>query len=83
MNSQAENVRQIPKLGGAIPSWSPDGSYVLFRRDVHRGEGARYVPFRFDVRTMDAEPLWPALPDSVPEFPDLSTQSLDKMPPMR
>ncbi len=81
MNSQGENVRQITKLGGDIPSWSPDGSYVLFRRDVHRGEGARYVPFRFDLDAMQAEPLWPTLPDSVPDFPDLSTQMLNQTAP--
>jgi len=68
-------VRQITKLGGDNPQWSPDGSDVLFRRDVHWGEGARYVPFRFDLETMQAEPLWPALADSVPDFPDLSTQN--------
>ena len=41
MNSQGENVRQVTELGGDNPQWSPGGSHVLFRRDVHRGEGAR------------------------------------------
>jgi hypothetical protein len=77
MNSRGKNTRQITDLGGDIPGWGPDASYITFRRDVHRGEGARYVPFRFDLETMTAEPLWPARPDSVPDFPDLSTQALD------
>jgi hypothetical protein len=38
------------------------------------------VPFRFDMSSMEAKALWPALPDSVPDFPDLSTQSLSKTP---
>jgi hypothetical protein len=79
MNSQGENVRQITKLGGDNPQWSPDGSNVVFRRDVNQGKGARYVPFRFDLDAMQAEPLWPALPDSVPDFPDLSAQTLRKV----
>ena len=83
MNSQGKNGRQITELGGDNPQWSPDGSNVLFRRDVHRGEGARYVPFRFDLETMQAEPLWPALADSVPDFPDLSTQTLNATPTRR
>ena len=83
MNSQGKNGRQITELGGDNPHWSPDGSNVLFRRDVHRGEGARYVPFRFDLDAMQAEPLWPALPDSVPDFPDLSTQTLNATPTRR
>lgn len=78
MDHRGENIRQITELGGDNPRWSDDGSYFVFRRDVHQGEGARYVPFRFDMGSMEAEPLWPALPDSVPVFPDLSTQSLDK-----
>jgi hypothetical protein len=77
MDERGENVRQITELGGDIPRWSLDGGYFIFRRDVHRGEGARYVPFRFDLGAMTAQPLWPALADSVPDFPDLSTQSLD------
>ena len=78
MNHRGENVRQITKLGGDNPRWSDDGSFFVFRRDVHRGEGARYVPFRFDLETMEASPLWPALPDSVPDFPALSSQSLSQ-----
>jgi Tol biopolymer transport system component len=83
MNTDGEEIRRITQLGGDNPRWSADGSSFVFRRDVHRGEGARYVPFRFDLETMEAKPLWPALPDSVPDFPDLSTQSLDKIAPRR
>jgi len=83
MNSQGENGRKITELGGDIPVWDPSGSYIIFRRDVHKGEGARYVPFRFDLETMEAEPLWTALPDSVPDFPPLSSQSLDRITPRR
>jgi len=78
MNHRGENIRQITELGGDNPRWSPDGSYFVFRRDVHRGEGARYVPYRFDPDRMEGQPLWPTLPDSVPDFPPLSSQSLDK-----
>jgi dipeptidyl aminopeptidase/acylaminoacyl peptidase len=78
MDKNGESLRRVTEMGGDNPRWSPNGSSFVFRRDVHRGEGARYVPFRFDLERMEAEPLWPALPDSVPDFPDLSTQSLDK-----
>ncbi len=74
MDHRGENVRQITERGGENLQWTPDGNSFLFKRDVHRGEGARYVPYRFDLTTREAEPLWPALPDSVPEFPPLSTQ---------
>jgi hypothetical protein len=77
MDRRGKNVRQVTELGGDNPRWSANGSSFVFRRDVHRGEGARYVPFRFELETMTAEPLWPARPDSVPDFPDLSTQALD------
>jgi len=77
-DSSDTDARQITELGGDIPRWAPDGSFFIFRRDVHRGQGARYVPYRFDMATMEAEPLWPALPDSVPDFPPLSSQTLSK-----
>ena len=31
------------------------------------------------MNTMEAKSLWPALPDSVPDFPDLSTQTLSQV----
>jgi len=83
MNRHGENAHQITKLGGDIPRCGSNASYFIFRRDVHKGEGARYVPYRFDLQTKVAEPLWPALPDSIPDFPDLSTQSLQKITPRR
>ncbi|WP_263808973.1 TolB family protein [Salinibacter sp.] len=78
MESRGENARQITTLGGDIPRCGSNGSYFIFRRDVNQGQGARYVPFRFELETMEAEPLWPTLPDSVPDFPPLSSQSLSK-----
>ena len=83
MESRGENARQITTLGGDIPRCGSNGSYFIFRRDVNQGQGARYVPFRFELETMEAEPLWPTLPDSVPDFPTLSTQSLNKLTPRR
>jgi len=62
-------------LGSDNSRWAPDSNYLI-TRNVDRGPGARYVPYRFDMETMKAEPLWPALPDSVPDFPDFSTQTL-------
>jgi len=82
-DSSDKDARQITELGGDNPRWASDGSYFIFTRDVHRGQGARYVPYRFDMETMEAKPLWPALPDSVPDFPDLSTQTLNKLNPRR
>ena len=83
MNRRGGDVQQVTGLGGDIPRCGAKGGSFTFRRDVHRGEGARYVPFRFDLKTMAAEPLWPTLPDSVPDFPSLSTQTLDKIAPRR
>jgi hypothetical protein len=73
-----DDARPITELGGENPRWEPDGTGFIFQRDVHRGSGARYVPFRYDLETQQARPLWPALPDSVPDFPDLSTQTLSE-----
>jgi Tol biopolymer transport system component len=78
MNKKGKAVRQITELGGDNPRWGHNGSSFIFRRDVHKGKGARYVPHRFDLEAMEAEPLWPALPDSVPDFPPLSTQTLSQ-----
>ena len=73
MNGEGENVRQITQLGGDNPRWSYDGR-------VHRGEGARYVPFTYDLRTEEIAPLFAVQPDSLPPFPPLSTQALRQMP---
>ena len=72
MNSEGKNVQQVTELGGDNPHWSSDGSYFTFTRDVHKGRGARYVPFKFDLEAMEAEPLFPSQPDSLPDFPPLS-----------
>ena len=72
MNSDGENVRQITERGGDNPRWAYSGDFFTFRRDVHKGKGARYVPFKFDLEAMEAEPLFPSQPDSLPQFPPLS-----------
>ncbi|GIV58004.1 MAG: hypothetical protein KatS3mg042_0917 [Rhodothermaceae bacterium] len=74
MDKEGRNVRQITTMGGDWGLWSYDGRQIFFRRDVHKGEGARYVPFVYDVATGQSAPLWPALPDSLPPFPPLATQ---------
>ena len=73
MDHRGEGDRPITEYGWENPNWTPSGDAFIFKRDVHRGEGAHYVPYRFDLKAMEAEPLWPALPDSVPDFPPLST----------
>ncbi len=77
MNSNGENVRRVTELGGDNPRWSYSGEYVVFRRDVHRGPGARYIPFRLDLATLEAAPLFATQPDSLPQFPPLETQALN------
>lgn len=76
MDKDGENVRQITTLGGDFGLWTYDGQQIFFRRDVHKGEGARYIPFLYDLTTEEAAPLWPSRPDSLPVFPDLATQTI-------
>ncbi len=71
MTSDGAEVRRITELGGNIPRWAADGSSFLFIRDVHRGPGARWVPFAYNLGAGEERVLWPALPDSVPVFPPL------------
>ena len=73
-DSSGTNVRQLTKLGGVAPIWSPDGSYFTFSRDIHKGNGAHYIMMKCTVPDFKITPLWPDLPDSVPKFPALSTQ---------
>jgi Tol biopolymer transport system component len=80
MKNDGTQRRQITELGGDVPRWTYDGRRIIFRRDVHRGEGARYVPFVYDVESGAEFPLWPALPDSVPQFPPLETQNPVSIP---
>ena len=68
-------ARQLTTLGGTNPLWTYDGSAFTFVRDVYRGPGAHNVPFLYSMATGSEAPLWPALPDSVPAFPPLSTQA--------
>jgi len=74
MNNNGTNTRQLTEVGGDNPSWTYGGRQIIFRRDVHKGEGARYVPFALEIETGEESPLWPALPDSFPELPPLETQ---------
>ena len=73
-DSSGTNARQLTKLGGEYPNWSPDGSYFTFSRDIHKGTGAHYIMMKCTVPDFKITPLWPDLPDSVPTFPPLSTQ---------
>ncbi|MEM1043920.1 MAG: hypothetical protein AAGI91_14995 [Bacteroidota bacterium] len=71
MQSDGSDVQRITQLGGNGPQWFADGSGFLFIRDVHRGEGAHWVPFAYDLATGQERVLWSALPDSVTTFPPL------------
>ena len=75
MESDGTDVRQITEMGGDNPRWSYDGRWIFFRRDIHRGPGARFVPFVYDVGRGEERPVWPSRPDSLPVFPDLATQA--------
>lgn len=72
--------RQITEMGGDNPRWTRDGRRFIFRRDVHKGDGARYIPFVYDLDSGTEAALWPALPDSVPSFPPLDTQDPIRIP---
>jgi len=74
MNDMGKHIRQITKMGGDLPRWSPDGDYVFFNRDVHKAPGAQYIPYSYEIATGNIQPLWPNLPDSVPQFPALASQ---------
>ena len=69
MESDGSEVRPVTEFGGNIPRWAADGSGFFFIRDVHRGPGARWVPFVYDLASGEERVLWPMLSDSVPAFP--------------
>lgn len=75
MDSDGNNMEQLTELGSSEPSWSKDGKYIYFNRDTHKAPGARYIPHFYELAAKQIQPLWPNLPDSVPEFPTLETQS--------
>jgi Tol biopolymer transport system component len=75
--------QQLTTLGGDNPTWTHDGRQVVFRRDVHRGPGARYVPFVYDLETGTEEALWPTQPDSLPSFPPVASQDFVLLPLVR
>jgi len=74
INQFGKVVEQLTELGGERPRWSRGVDYFTFIRDINKAQGARYIPFKYDFSTGEEEPLWPNMPDSVPDFPDVSTQ---------
>ena len=74
INQHGETIHQLTEMGGHQVRWVREHDYFIFNRDTHKGEGARYIPFKYNFTTGEEEPLWPNLPDSVPDFPDVSTQ---------
>jgi len=75
INQFGKVVEQLTELGGERPRWSRGVDYFTFIRDINKAPGARYIPFKYDFSTGEEEPIWPNLPDSVPDFPDFSTQN--------
>lgn len=75
INKHGDTIKQLTKMGGQEAQWSINQEYFTFNRDTHKGEGAHYIPFKYDFSTRKEELLWPNLPDSVPDFPDFSTQN--------
>lgn len=75
MDKHGDHERQFTILGGHEISWAKDGTKVYFNRDTHKAPGARYIPYSYELDTGLFNPIWPNLPDSVPEFPPLNTQN--------
>lgn len=75
INEEGENVEQLTELGGHEVTWTRSKDFFIFNRDTHKAPGARYIPFKYNFYEGTEEPLWPNLPDSVPSFPDFSTQN--------
>lgn len=75
INEDGENVEQLTEFGGNEVSWTRGKDYFIFNRDTHKAPGARYIPYKYNFSEGTEEPLWPSLPDSVPEFPEFSTQN--------
>lgn len=74
LNKYGKENQQLTKLGASTPRWRNDGKAIYFNRDIHKAPGARYVPHYYELATEEIQPLWPDLPDSVPQFPALDTQ---------
>lgn len=75
INEEGENVEQLTELGGHEVRWVRGKNYFIFNRDTHKAPGARYIPYRYNFYEATEVPLWPDLPDSIPNFPDFSTQN--------
>ena len=69
------DIKQLTELGGHEVTWVRGKNYFIFNRDTHKAPGARYIPFKYNFSDQTIEPMWPDLPDSVPVFPDFSTQN--------
>tara|TARA_R110002124_G_scaffold149259_4_gene315343 strand:- start:11562 stop:12641 length:1080 start_codon:yes stop_codon:yes gene_type:complete len=69
------DIKQLTELGGHEVSWVRGKNYFIFNRDTHKAPGAKYIPYKYNFENHVIEPLWPNLPDSVPVFPDFSTQN--------
>lgn len=68
-------MEQLTELGGNEVNWTRGKDFFIFNRDTHKAPGARYIPFKYNFYEGTEEPLWPNLPDSVPDFPEFSTQN--------
>lgn len=75
IDQMGQVVGQLAEMGGHQVRWVREHDYFIFNRDTHKAPGARYIPFRYNFVTGEEEALWPSLPDSLPVFPDFSTQS--------
>ena len=75
INEEGENVEQLTELGGHEVTWTRGKDFFIFNRDTHKAPGAKYIPYIYNFPGGTEKPLWPNLPDSVPSFPEFSTQN--------
>ncbi|MFA5670736.1 MAG: hypothetical protein WC967_15985 [Balneolaceae bacterium] len=75
INENGENVAQLTELGGHEVTWTRGKDFFIFNRDTHKAPGARYIPYKYNFHEGTEEPLWPNLPESVPSFPEFTTQN--------
>lgn len=61
MNADGTGIRQVTGGGGEadLPTWSPDGTTILFFRRFLIGADDRRL-FLLDVQTLEVEPVFPA-----------------------
>jgi hypothetical protein len=75
IDKNGSNIEQLTELGGHEVRWVRGKDFFIFNRDTHKAPGAKYIPYKYNFAEGTEEPLWPNLPDSVPEFPAFSTQN--------